>query len=319
MPKLIISLALALTLAACAHAPRAARHPGGRHLEVLGQRIWVKSSGHGPPLVLVPGGGGGSHDYFHPWFDALAETQQVITYDGFGRGRSARAASPSEYTFARDVDELHALLDALGLAQVALYGHSYGGLVAEAYAVAHPERVRRLVLANTFVAGRDYQRSNDHVNAAVRAHFPEMWRDLERARAAGRRSSSPEHQALYFGALPKMLELFYLFDPDHARHIVFDEHSFNTDEYYAVIGDDADFTVGPQLADLDFGARLAALTLSILVIAGRADGIVLPMLVDEFRRHIPRATYVTFERSGHFPFLEETARHTQVLKDFLKP
>lgn len=315
--RLVFSLLLLCASATAGAAPKVS-HPRGRFVEVLGQRVWVEMAGRGQPLLLVPGGGGGSHDYFHPWFDALAATRQVIYFDGFGRGKSARAASPSEYSFARDVAEVDALLDALGLESVDLYGHSYGGLVAEAYAIAHPRRVRRLVLSNTFVAGRDYQRSNDHVNAVVRAHFPEMWRDLERVRAAGQRSSSPEHQRLYFGALPKMIEMFYLYDPDAARHIVFDEHSFNDAEYYAICGDDADFVIGPQLRDLDFGEGLAKLHAPVLVIAGRGDGVVLPALVDEFRRHLPRATYVTFERSGHFPFLEETTRHAQVLKDFLK-
>jgi proline iminopeptidase len=320
MPAL--RLAALVSLAACASAPAArppeVAHPPGRLVSVLGQNLWVEIAGRGEPLLLVPGGGGGSHDYYHPWFDALAEDHQVIYYDGFGRGRSARATRPAEYSFERDVAEIDALLDALGLEAVNLYGHSYGGLVAEAYAIARPARVRRLILANTFVAGRDYQRSNDHVNAVVAQHFPEMWAELTRVRAAGLRSSSPEHQRLYFGALPQMIELFYLFDPDHARHIVFDEHSFNAEEYYAICGDDADFVVGPQLAGLDFGAGLARLEMPILVLAGRGDGVVLPALVAELRRHVPRATHVTFERSGHFPFLEETARHAQVLKDFLK-
>lgn len=317
-----VRLLALLCLTACASAPPAPRaaavtHPEGRFVDVLGQRVWVEIAGRGEPLLLVPGGGGGSHDYYHPWFDALAARHQVIYYDGFGRGRSARAAAATEYTFERDVAELDALLDALGLAAVNLYGHSYGGLVAEAYATRHAARVRRLILANTFVAGRDYQRSNDLINGAVRHHFPEMWDELERVRAAGHRSSSAEHQRLYFGALPQMLELFYLFDPDHARHIVFDEQSFNAEEYYAICGDDADFVIGPQLADLDFGPALAQLRVPVLVLAGRGDGVVLPRLVAEFRRHLPHATYVTFERSGHFPFLEETARHAEVVLGFL--
>lgn len=116
-----------------------------------------------------------------------------------------------------------------------------------------------------------------------------------------------------------MLALFYLYDPDAAAQIVFDEHSFNADEYYAIIGDDADFVIGPQLADEDFGAGLTQIQarVPILVLAGRGDGVVLPALVAAFKQHIPGATYVTFEKSGHFPFLEETARHAKVVREFL--
>src|SRR6185503_20925028 len=61
-------------------------HPPGRELTVLGKKIWVEDEGTGPVLLLIPGGGGGSHDYFHPWLRPLARGLRVVTYDGFGRG-----------------------------------------------------------------------------------------------------------------------------------------------------------------------------------------------------------------------------------------
>ena len=54
-----------------------------------------------------------------------------------------------------------------------------------------------------------------------------------------------------------------------------------------------------------------------LAIAGRADGIVTPDLVLEFKKALPSATLVTFEESGHLPFVEEPERYVQVLRDFL--
>ena len=54
-----------------------------------------------------------------------------------------------------------------------------------------------------------------------------------------------------------------------------------------------------------------------LAIAGRADDIVTPDLVLEFKKALPSATLVTFEESGHLPFVEEPERYVQVLRDFL--
>ncbi|MGR7000580.1 alpha/beta fold hydrolase [Yinghuangia aomiensis] len=65
------------------------------------------------------------------------------------RGRSAKPGRADAYTFDALEADLHAFLDALGLGPVDLLGHSMGGVVAQRYALAHPDRVRSLVLMDT--------------------------------------------------------------------------------------------------------------------------------------------------------------------------
>ncbi len=80
-----------------------------------------------------------------PTFLCLSEAGvPVVRYDLFGRGYSDRPEA--EYGMALYLGQLHELLDALGLEEVAVVGLSMGGPIAAAYSVAHPERVRRLVL-----------------------------------------------------------------------------------------------------------------------------------------------------------------------------
>jgi proline iminopeptidase len=94
---------------------------------VHGARLWYESEGQGPALVLVAGGPGSSHEYFHPYFTPLAAHYRVVYFDAFGRGKSDKAAKPSEYSFARDVDDLEGLRAALKLGRISVFGHSYGG------------------------------------------------------------------------------------------------------------------------------------------------------------------------------------------------
>ena len=63
--------------------------------------------------------------------------------------------SPSEYTFERDVEDIEGIRKALNLGQINVLGHSYGGMVAQAYALKYPDSVKRLILANTLFSGRD--------------------------------------------------------------------------------------------------------------------------------------------------------------------
>jgi pimeloyl-ACP methyl ester carboxylesterase len=71
------------------------------------------------------------------------------------------------------------------------------------------------------------------------------------------------------------------------------------------------------MRSLDFRAGLSRWRRPLLAIAGRADGIVTPDLVLEFRKALSSAALVTFEESGHLPFVEEPERYVQVLRDFL--
>ncbi len=308
---------LALLFAAGAHAAELS-HPAGKFVTVMGAKIWYEVEGQGEPLLLIPGGGGGSHDYYHPYFSALARSFRVVYYDGFGRGKSDRAKAPAEYSFARDVEEVEALRQALGLGKVHVLGHSYGGLVAEAYALKYPDSIRKLVLANTFVSGADYQESNEHFNRELREFLPELWSKVEAARAKGLVSSSPQLQEVYLGNIATMLELFYFYDPANAAKIVFDEHTFNAEEYYAICGPDADFQLGPEMLRLSFGDGLSRFQKPILIIVGRADGVVLPKLALKIARHAHPAETVVMEKSGHFAFIEETSRTMEVIEQFLK-
>jgi proline iminopeptidase len=306
---------VALLATGCSQQPLA--HWPARQVSVLGQQLNVEIAGSGESLILVPGGCGGSHDYFHPWLDRLADGMQVITYDALGRGRSAHATNAAAYTFEREVEELEALRVALGLGPVSVLGHSCSGFVAQAYAQRYPGSVRRLILANTFARGSGWQEATDQFNITIRDLLPETWAAVQAARAAGAVSRDSAHQAAFFGALPRMLELFYFFEPTNARHIVFSESNFNPAVYYTMAGPDADFTIGGTIGGLDFRPQLPTLTVPVLVLAGRRDHVAPPRFGAEIVAAVPGARWHVFERSGHFPFIEEQDAFLSAIRTFM--
>jgi len=78
--------------------------------------------------------------------ELAAQGFRVITYDARGHGRSGYTASPEHYQPAALADDLLGLLDVLGVERVGLYGTSMGASTALMLALAHPERVTRLIL-----------------------------------------------------------------------------------------------------------------------------------------------------------------------------
>jgi proline iminopeptidase len=301
-----------LAYSAQAQTPPAVKHPPGDYVTIKGAKLWYESEGRGDPLILISGGPGDSHDVFHLFFSRLAGQHRVIYFDAFGVGKSDRAKSRKEYTFARDVEDLEGLRKALGLSKINILGQSYGGMVAQAYALKYPESVRRLILADTFYSGKMWQTNNDSCNYEIRNQFPEVWARLQKMRAQGLKSSEPEHQREYYG-IP--LGLFYFHDASKAK--LLPKADSNQDVYYTIAGDDADFTIGGDIAALDFQADLHKLKMPILVLAGRFDRVSTPRYAIEYKRYLPQARFVMMEYSGHFSFIEEPDETESVLRDFL--
>ena len=101
-----------------------------------------------PPLVLMHGYTGGQLDWIDV-VDHFASTRRVITYDHRGHGESDNTGDAESYTFDQLLRDFARLVDALGLEQFDLLGHSMGGIISMRYTFDHPERVRSLVLMDT--------------------------------------------------------------------------------------------------------------------------------------------------------------------------
>ena len=108
-----------------------------------------------PTLVLLHGGPGLDHSIYKPSFAALADIAQVVFLDHRGNGRSDPGPQES-WTLAQWGDDVHAFCEALGIARPIIYGASFGGTVALAYATRHPTHPAKLILTSTEAAGDTY-------------------------------------------------------------------------------------------------------------------------------------------------------------------
>lgn len=118
---------------------------------VHGVELAYECRGDGETFVLVHGWTGSGRGWSGV-IDRLAERRRVVVFDHRGHGRSTNTGDPATYTLAQLADDFAALADAIGLDSFHLLGHSMGGSVAMRYAVAHPARLRSLVLMDTGAA-----------------------------------------------------------------------------------------------------------------------------------------------------------------------
>jgi proline iminopeptidase len=271
--------------------------------QVNGTDLYYETVGQGPPMLVMHGGLGLDHTYFRPWMDQLGDTVQVIYYDHRGNGRSERPADWSDIshdTWAADADALRAHL---GHDKIILFGHSYGGFLAMEYATRYGDRLKGLVLSCTtpcmdypeVIIGNAASRSSQEVADELVAGLTNL-------------SDKDEDMQSLIGTIMPLY--FHRPDPD----------------VMAQLGDDTVFS-GPAYAHsfgqcmpaYDMRGKLGAISAPTLVLSGGDDWIT-PTAQGAARivPEIPGAQLVVFEKSGHFPFAEETERFMQVMREWLR-
>jgi proline iminopeptidase len=101
-----------------------------------------------PTLIVMHGGPGFDHSGLRGAFDTFADIAQVLYIDHRGNGRSV-PSDPATWTLAQWGDDVRALCEALGIEKPIVFGQSFGGMVAQAYATRHPGHARALILSST--------------------------------------------------------------------------------------------------------------------------------------------------------------------------
>ncbi len=124
-------------------------------------RVWTKRVGNNPDLrlLLLHGGPGATHEYFECCDSYLpAAGVEYYYYDQLGSAFSDQPEEPSLWELDRFVDEVEQVRRALGLDRdsFVLLGHSWGGILAIEYALAHGEHLRGLVISNMMSSVPDY-------------------------------------------------------------------------------------------------------------------------------------------------------------------
>jgi pimeloyl-ACP methyl ester carboxylesterase len=254
-------------------------------------RLHVEVGGEGPPIVLAHGFGGSARN-FGPQARALRARWRVGRFDARGHARSEAPTAPEAYTPATFVEDFGGVVDQTGAAEAVVGGLSMGAGTALRFALAHPERVRALVLAG-FPPGRDQPGS---LTAAAERFAEAIERDgLEAAGAAfvWGPGSGLDPQAA------RLVRQGFLEHPPHGLALTL----------RAVIA------VQPSVDEI--APQLAALARPALVIVGAHDrGSLAPSRA--LAAALPDARLVEVPEAGHVVNLAQPHAFNEALEAFLR-
>jgi proline iminopeptidase len=287
----------------------------GKYYEVDSAKLWTVSFGEGEPLFFIAGGPGGTH-YGLRRFDSLSTTNTLVYYDAFGRGKSDTAEVVTEYTIERDIEDLDGLRKAMGFDKINILGHSYGGVVAQGYAIKYPENVSHLIIANSFHSYLMWQENCDNSNHEIKTNYPEVWEELMEVRMQGAVSSDPVHYEIYdkvpYGFL-------YAYNPENFKPSGRKPYPYKTNRklYYQMVGRDGDFELTSDIGSFDYRLQLKDLEMPVLIYGGRYDRVAVPWMMVEYKLYCPQAEFYMFEESGHNPQVEEPSVLFALIREFL--
>jgi len=284
-------------------------------IDVGDAELYVEEEGKGTPLILINGGPGGTHHYFHPWFSQANKYARVIYYDQRGCGLSDFKPGEDGYSVHQAVDDLDAIRKALHIDKWVLLGYSYGGFLAQFYTVNHPENVAGLILLGASPGmyvdtGRSRQRQ--FMSEEERARLKEIRAELQEL---SKEKELPREKyiqlLLYNNFLNGDWKRQHFYKPSPERLSQFALYEWVHDVDFNGI-------MNRSKGTIDLKGAFEKNPIPTLILEGKWDLTWGERKPEILKNNHPNAQMVLFENAGHGIYDEEPEKFFAVLEDFIK-
>jgi proline iminopeptidase len=259
-----------------------------------------------PPILLLHGGPGASHDYLLPQMLVLASDHRLVCYDQRGGGRSRADDDRVPLGWRDQVADVARVATELGVAPLNLVGYSWGGLLAMLYAIeAAAGRAGPLPSSLTLIdpapVTRAYREEFEH-EFARRQASPEIAALREELQRSGLRERDPE---AYRQRTFELSVAGYFADPRRAHDLT----------PFRVTGR-IQQSIWQSLGDYDILPALGTVHAPAFVVHGRQDPI--PLASSEGAARALGTGCVVLEHCGHVPYVEQPDHLFPPLQGFLR-
>ena len=257
-------------------------------------RIYYQIQGKGPRLLVISGTGGDLRRKPSIFDSSLAAHFEILAYDQRGLGQTDKPDIP--YSMADYAADAAGLLDALEWDGCRVMGISFGGMVAQEFAIRYPHRVERLVLACSSCGGQEGSSYPLHeiINRPPREKAVRLIEIMDARRNAEWQKAHPEQ---YRQLLEQMVQNF----------------SIGANEKGRKMGERRQLEARKSH---DTCSRLSGLTMPVFICGGLYDANCPVKSLKWLHRQIPHAVFELFE-GGHLFFLQDPRAFKQI-KAFLK-
>ena len=278
------------------------------YVDAHGVLIYYTTFGRGEPLVILHGGPGSSHEDFLPYLLPLARTNKLVFIDERGSGRSEKLEDVKQYTVENMVADVEAVRVALNLGKISLLGHSYGGVLAQAYAFKYPEHLSHLILASTFASTREMNQVLQRIKNQMPPDKLALTNAFEKAGLFGKGAAwehgrYPSRYATLAwgdGYFPKL----YGARPDPNYDPQAGDTTTAWDVYREMWGSHGEFVIDGNLTGVEYLDKLPSIKVPTLILVGDHD-LCDPSMSKEVNAKIKGSKLVILPNSGHMAFVDQ--------------
>lgn len=276
---------------------------------VPGGNVWFTrvGGGAGLPLLVVHGGPGLPHTYLRS-LERLADEREVVYWDQLGCGKSDRPSDRELWTMQRSVAEMRSVVQGLGLNRFHIFGNSWGGMLAQQYALDVPSGAASLTISNSIASIPQFAEMVARLKSGL---DPATQSAIERHEAAG-----TTYTAEYQAAIRTWNETYLCRLRPWPPELLAAFAEMGTDIFETMFGP-SDFRIVGTIRDWDVFDRLAEIRLPTLILAGRFDECV-PEHMWDMHQRIAGSRFELFESTAHMPFIEERGKFDRVMRAFLR-
>lgn len=233
-------------------------------------------------------------------FSSLGNKFKLIFLDLRGSGRSESNPPFTHEQWTADIEELR---QCLNLDKVIIHGGYYGGFIALEYALRYPHNLSHLILRGTSSNNSHYKRLVEDVS---KIELPLVTEQMLERLFAGKVSSNDELKRMFAGVLPIFMDNY-----DHEKtklHLDSLNYNYITHNY----------VYHENMPKYSITHKLNKIKGPVLINVGRKDRIAPISCSEEIANEIETATIKIFEKSGHFPHLEESEKYIKTIREFIQ-
>lgn len=280
------------------------------YIDVKGGKIWYRINGlkhtDKPPVLVVHGGPGSSHNYLLPAL-RLIEDRTVILYDQLDCGNSDKPDDPENWHLERFTDEMETITQVLGLKEFHILANSWGPAIALNFAARKPAGLKSMVLCGALVNTQRWVADNE----LYRQQLPDDVRNTMLKYEATEDYEHPDYQ--------KAVSFYY------HRHLcrletwpecVLATMKQSNSSLYQYMWGPTEFLSTGTLKDLDLTPLLPNIHTPTLFISGEYDEGT-PAATKEFSKMMPNGRAVMIPDASHMPHVESPDVHFGHVRSFL--
>jgi pimeloyl-ACP methyl ester carboxylesterase len=287
------------------------------YADVNGVRLHYATTGKGKLILFVHG----FPEFWYEWKDQLAEfgkDYMAVAPDMRGYNLSSKPEGVEQYQVKYLVEDLRALAEKLGHKKFILVGHDWGGAIAWAFAIAHPEYLEKLVIINAPHPGVFARELRENPDQQKASQYMLMFRSPQ----AEQILSANNYATLTQGVLGELIKKGIFTEEDKKAYIeAWSQPGALTGglNYYRAA------RVGPPSGEenkegANFAASLPSLDVRVptLVIWGERDTALLTGNLNGLDKYVPKLTIKRIPDGSHWVIHEQPALVNRYIREFIK-